>query len=96
MTKGSVKKKGNGQDSSLDAVSIENVHRFYFNNFILEENLALLKPATQSDVLWSYRPDLAVDGDPNTCSFTTRKEGQRWWQVQYNLFIHLISCTKIT
>jgi len=49
-----------------------------------KENLALLKPATQSDVLWSYRPDLAVDGDPNTCSFTTRQEGQRWWQVSLN------------
>jgi len=46
-----------------------------------KENLALLKPATQSDILWSYRPDLAVDGDPNTCSFTSRQEGQRWWQV---------------
>ena len=45
------------------------------------ENLALTKPATQSDVLWSYSPQLAVDGDPNTCSFTSRREGQRWWQV---------------
>ena len=46
-----------------------------------EENLALQRPTTQSDILWSYGPDLAVDGDPNTCSFTTRQEGQRWWQV---------------
>ena len=45
------------------------------------ENLALLRPTTQSDVLWSYGPDLAVDGDPNTCSFTSRDQGQRWWQV---------------
>ena len=39
------------------------------------------RPTTQSDVPWSYGPELAVDGDPNTCSFTTRQEGQRWWQV---------------
>ena len=47
-----------------------------------EENLAVGRASTQSDVLWSYGPELAVDGDPNTCSFTTRQEGQRWWQVQ--------------
>ena len=46
-----------------------------------KENLALARPTTQSDVLWSYGPDLAVDGDPNTCSFTSRDQGQRWWQV---------------
>ena len=46
------------------------------------ENLALGKPATQSDVLWSYKPGLAVDGDPNTCSFTSREESPRWWQVE--------------
>ena len=39
------------------------------------------RATTQSDVLWSYGSELAVDGDPNTCSFTTRQEGQRWWQV---------------
>jgi len=48
-----------------------------------KENLALSRPTTQSDILWSYGPDLAVDGDPNTCSFTSREQGeQRWWQVQ--------------
>ena len=52
------------------------------NLSVTEENLALLRPTTQSDILWSYGPDLAVDGDPNTCSFTTRQEGQRWWQVR--------------
>ena len=46
-----------------------------------EENLAVGRATTQSDVLWSYGSELAVDGDPNTCSFTTRQEGQRWWQV---------------
>ena len=39
------------------------------------------KPATQSDVLWNYSPDLALDGDLNSCSFTSRKDGPRWWQV---------------
>ena len=28
-----------------------------------------------------YKPGLAVDGDLNTCSFTSRKTGSRWWQV---------------
>ena len=32
-------------------------------------------------MLWSYGSELAVDGDPNTCSFTSRQEGQRWWRV---------------
>ena len=45
--------------------------------------MALLRDTTQSDVLWSYGPDLAVDGDPNTCSFTSRKGEQRWWQVSF-------------
>ena len=43
------------------------------------------RATTQSDVLWSYGPELAVDGDPNTCSFTTRQEGQRWWQVRVTI-----------
>ena len=51
------------------------------------ENLALGKPATQSDVLWSYKPGLAVDGDPNTCSFTSREESPRWWQVHTKLMV---------
>ena len=50
-----------------------------------EENLAVGRATTQSDVLWSYGSELAVDGDPNTCSFTTRQEGQRWWQVWLGL-----------
>ena len=53
-----------------------------------EENLALQRPTTQSDILWSYGPDLAVDGDPNTCSFTTRQEGQRWWQVSLSVSLY--------
>ena len=47
-------------------------------NNVAGENLALGKTATQSDVLWSYTPELAVDGDMNTCSFTSRKEEQSW------------------
>jgi len=58
------------------------VEKIILNN-VAGENLALGKTATQSDVLWSYTPELAVDGDMNTCSFTSRKEGQRWWQVTY-------------
>ena len=55
--------------------------KLFDNLLLVVENLALGKPATQSDVLWSYKPGLAVDGDPNTCSFTSREESPRWWQV---------------
>ena len=56
----------------------------YWLRFIIsEENIALQKPATQSDVLWNYSPDLALDGDLNSCSFTSRKDGPRWWQVRF-------------
>ena len=57
----------------------------YSFNIISEENLALLRDTTQSDILWSYGPELAVDGDPNTCSFTSRKGEQRWWQVGFRI-----------
>ena len=57
------------------------------NYLLAVENLALGKPATQSDVLWSYKPGLAVDGDPNTCSFTSREETPRWWQVSTKLML---------
>ena len=44
-------------------------------------NLALGKSSLQSSTLWSYEPDLAVDSDPDSCSFTPRSTDQRWWQV---------------
>ncbi|XP_059089371.1 uncharacterized protein LOC131885361 isoform X1 [Tigriopus californicus] len=44
-------------------------------------NMALKRTTSQSETLWSYDPDLAVDGDPNTCSFTPQSEVQRWWKV---------------
>ena len=43
--------------------------------------MALKRTTSQSETLWSYDPDLAVDGDPNTCSFTPQSDVQRWWQV---------------
>ena len=46
-----------------------------------EFNMALMKAATQSETLWNYDPNLAVDGDSNTCSFTPQSDVQRWWQV---------------
>ena len=49
----------------------------YFSEF----NMALLKAASQSETLWNYDPNLAVDGDSNTCSFTPQSDVQRWWQV---------------
>ena len=63
-----------------------NAYIVFILSTISEENLALSRPTTQSDILWSYGPDLAVDGDPNTCSFTSREQGeQRWWQVSSSL-----------
>ena len=46
-----------------------------------EHNLALGKSSLQSSTLWSYDAGLAVDGDPDSCSFTPRSSEQRWWQV---------------
>ena len=54
-------------------------------NSFLGENIAYGGVATQSHVLWSYGPHLATDGDVNTCSFTTSREGQRWWQVKFQV-----------
>lgn len=45
------------------------------------QNAALAKSALQSATLWNYQPDLAVDGNGDTCSFTPRSGEQRWWQV---------------
>ena len=48
--------------------------------------MALLKAASQSETLWNYDPNLAVDGDSNTCSFTPQSDVQRWWQVSEFFF----------
>lgn len=45
------------------------------------QNVALGKPSLQSSTLWQYSPDLAVDSNTETCSFTPRSSEQRWWQV---------------
>ena len=45
------------------------------------ENVAMGKSSLQSSTLWNYAPELAVDSDPDTCSFTPRSSEQRWWQV---------------
>ena len=61
----------------------------------LERNLAHGGSPSQSQVLWSYGPALAVDGREETCSYTTStttstkdqgvEEGQgrpgRWWRL---------------
>ncbi|XP_063849030.1 LOW QUALITY PROTEIN: uncharacterized protein LOC135093582 [Scylla paramamosain] len=44
-------------------------------------NLARGKRALQSATLWSYVPEMAVDGNSDTCSFTPRGPDPRWWQV---------------
>ena len=43
-----------------------------FNTCFSGENLALSKTALQSSTLWNYEAKLAVDSDPETCSFTAR------------------------
>ena len=59
--------------------------------------MALMKAATQSETLWNYDPNLAVDGDSNTCSFTPQSDVQRWWQVSHgsNYFILGQKCQTI-
>ncbi|CAL4093332.1 unnamed protein product, partial [Meganyctiphanes norvegica] len=44
-------------------------------------NLARGKRTLQSATLWSYAPELAVDSNRDTCSFTPRVPDPRWWQV---------------
>ncbi|XP_018013552.1 uncharacterized protein LOC108670596 [Hyalella azteca] len=44
-------------------------------------NVGAGKRSLQSGTLWSYSPGLAVDGSPDTCSFTPRGPDPRWWQV---------------
>ncbi|CAG0901159.1 unnamed protein product [Darwinula stevensoni] len=47
-----------------------------------EFDLAHGKASQQSLTLMNYRSDLAVDGDPETCSYTQRnKKSSRWWLV---------------
>ena len=53
--------------------------------------MALLKAASQSETLWNYDPNLAVDGDSNTCSFTPQSDVQRWWQVSEFILTATIS-----
>ncbi len=59
--------------------------RSCFNLFLAGYNMALKRSTSQSETLWSYGSDLAVDGDPNTCSFTPQSDVQRWWQVSLGL-----------
>ena len=60
------------------------------------ENIAFGGIASQSHVLWSYGPQLATDGNKQTCSFTTRKGGQRWWQVRPYCLISLCNDISLT
>ena len=91
---GGARRTGPGLPLSRAAVSSPVTYHSLLTPLCPEENLALSRPTTQSDILWSYGPDLAVDGDPNTCSFTTRQEGQRWWQVRYTQQVNRIPWTK--
>ena len=38
---------------------------------------------------------LAVDGDPNTCSFTSREESPRWWQVMLNMMVVMVNMARV-
>jgi hypothetical protein len=84
-TRESVAKTGLGRESCQNAVSYSNVCKdilqwLHISPFS-EQNLALGKSSLQSSTLWSYDPGLAVDSDPDSCSFTPRSTDQRWWQV---------------
>ena len=62
--------------------NFQKLKKFYsFLDFFPDFNLAKGKRTLQSDTLWSYSPELAVDGNPDTCSFTPRGPDSRWWQV---------------
>ncbi|XP_068082212.1 uncharacterized protein [Anabrus simplex] len=52
-------------------------------------NLALEQAALISSMLWNYRAALAVDGNPETCSYTPRTSEQRWWQVDLGTDHHV-------
>lgn len=54
-------------------------------------NLARGKRTLQSATLWSYFPEMAVDGNPHTCSFTPRGPDSRWWQVHLGHKFNVIS-----
>lgn len=54
---------------------------YYSAGLFAGHNLALGKSSLQSSTLWNYEPGLAVDSDPDSCSFTPRSSEQRWWQV---------------
>lgn len=55
--------------------------RLSHSNRFAGRNLALGRPSEQSSTLWNYNSELATDRDPDTCSFTPKSSGQRWWQV---------------
>lgn len=72
---------GDGMGELLCVVSYH-VRVLRLRKLFIEGNLVYGGAATQSRVLWSYGPQLAIDGDTQTCSFTTSRDGQRWWQVK--------------
>lgn len=56
-------------------------HLIFFFLIISDLNLARKKLTQQSNTLWNYRSELAIDGIADTCSFTPREPDDRWWQV---------------
>ena len=45
------------------------------------ENLAFAKPVASSRVVNHYRPDLLVDGDPETCIYLDSRVDNRFIQI---------------
>ena len=69
---------GTGLGLCLSAVSaFFSVNNGFKTQIFPGENIAYGGVASQSPVLWSYGPHLATDGNKQTCSFTTRKDGHR-------------------
>ena len=67
--------------SSHSCLCLSGVSASLQSNRLAGRNLALGRPSEQSSTLWNYNSELATDGDPDTCSFTPKSTGQRWWQV---------------
>lgn len=59
---------------------------------VCRENLSLGQPCLQSGTLLNYEAAMAVDGDTETCSFTSATADQRWWQTQIkNTVVHSVA-----
>ena len=72
-----------GQGLSHSAVGFLTLKIEIFKMFhSVEPNLASKSVASQSQILWSYGPELGNDGRHETCSYTTTGSDGRWWRME--------------